>query len=206
MTVADFLSKNYHTILLDLPGFGDSQRPPSVWDSRDYARFVSSFLSNIGCFDTSVMGHSFGGKVALYLALRNKVPKLILVAPSGLERRSLLTHLLIFLGKLTKPFLPMQLKIALATRLGFTDWLEARQMRDILGKIVTEDIREVLSKISCPTLIIWGDRDNNQNISFAKVFKERIKNSKLRIVWGAGHNPHIEKPKEFLQILSEELL
>ena len=56
-----------------------------------------------------------------------------------------------------------------------------------------------------PTIIIWGDKDSVLDVSQTKIFKKEIPNSTVRIVWGAGHSPHIEKPKAFLDILNEYL-
>jgi len=54
-----------------------------------------------------------------------------------------------------------------------------------------------------PTLIIWGDQDNMIPISHAYAAHEAIPGSRLEIIEGAGHFPHVEEPLRFVEILSE---
>jgi len=53
---------------------------------------------------------------------------------------------------------------------------------------------------------MWGDRDNVLQVSQTKIFKKEIRGSRVRIVWGAGHNPHIQKPEQLVVILKRNLL
>ena len=54
-----------------------------------------------------------------------------------------------------------------------------------------------------PTLIIWGDRDNIIPVSHAYAAHDAILGSRLEIIQGTGHFPHVEEPLRFVEILSE---
>jgi pimeloyl-ACP methyl ester carboxylesterase len=52
-----------------------------------------------------------------------------------------------------------------------------------------------------PTLIVWGERDNIIPVSHAHQAHEAMPNSRLEIVPGVGHFPHVEDPFRFVEIL-----
>jgi len=83
------------------------------------------------------------------------------------------------------------------------DYVNSGPLRKILVKVVNEDLTNTANKIKIPTLIIWGEKDKVVLLEHAKELKEIIKDSELRIVWGASHSPHIEKPYEFTEIVEE---
>ncbi|MGA2967652.1 MAG: alpha/beta hydrolase, partial [Candidatus Levyibacteriota bacterium] len=101
--------------------------------------------------------------------------------------------------------LPRSPKNKISNLIGSEDYKSSGEMRKIFIRIVNQDLRALLSRIAVPTYIIWGDKDNVLPVSQTKIFKQEIKDSKVRIVWGAGHNPHLEKPKQFIAILKDIL-
>ena len=85
-----FAEAGYRNIVLDLPGFGRSDKPDDV--NYDLAFFVSSlqgFLDKTGIDRCTLLGNSLGGAIALgaTLAYPERVEKLILMAPGGVEER-----------------------------------------------------------------------------------------------------------------------
>ena len=72
--------KNKKVLIIDLPGFGNSSEPNSVWSIEDYADFVNKIVNNLGYNKCSIIGHSFGGKIGLVYASKYDVDKLILLA------------------------------------------------------------------------------------------------------------------------------
>ncbi len=197
---SDQFKSKYRIILVDLPGFGGSSKPNVDWGIYEYFEFTKKFIESLGLKKLAVLGHSFGGRVAILLAARtNLVEKLILVDAAGMELKSWKA----ILFSLMKPFvswLPQEVK----NRLGSHDYKEAGEMRKIFVKIVNQPLREELAKITTPTLIVWGEKDTILSLKEAKMLHKGIKNSVLRNVWGAGHWPHTQKPEQFAQILQEE--
>ena len=101
--------------------------------------------------------------------------------------------------------LPIFIKHRIGNLIGSADYKTSGELRKIFVKTVNQDLRALLPKIAARTVIIWGDKDRSLPVSQTKIFKKEIKDSKVRIVWGAGHNPHLEKTEQFLSILKEIL-
>lgn len=207
--VARYLSDYFNILILDFPGFGRTQKAPGDLDIYGYASFTRSFLKKLNISTYSILGHSFGGRVAILLASEGKeVEKLILVDSGGLNERDLLTSIKQKVVVFTKPvlkLLPIKLTQRIKNYMGSDDYRNSGDMRNTLVKILNQKLIDKLPKIRTPTLVVWGDRDKVLNVKESKVFADKIPDSKLRIVWGAGHSPFIDKPDKFLEILKEFL-
>lgn len=82
--ILDILAQDHTVIAPDLPGFGDSTVPKEIWDMRDYAQAINSILEYEHLQDVVVIGHSFGGRIALLLAaLSGRLTKAIVLNASG---------------------------------------------------------------------------------------------------------------------------
>ena len=199
--IAGHLSQKYRVWSLDFPGFGSSPKPSFDWSIYDYAKFVEDFINSEKLKDIIVLGHSFGGRVAVLL----KAEKLVLVDAAGLEIKTLKATIggLIF-DKMSfmKKYVPTNLK----SLFGSADYRSAGSMRKIFVKVVNQDLSKELSEIKCPTLIIWGEKDLVLPISQAKAIKNIVKGSILRVVWGADHWPHLSRSREFLEVLDEYII
>jgi pimeloyl-ACP methyl ester carboxylesterase len=207
--VAKSLANKYKVILLDLPGFGITAMPKSTFGVFEYADFVQKFLGKLKIDKCIVLGHSFGGRLAIVLASESgTVKKLVLVDSGGIEQKSLYAKLMQILRKILAPFfliLPVSVKNKIGSVIGSVDYKTSGEMRKIFVKIVNQNLRIYLPKIKIPTVIIWGDKDNQLPVSETKIFKQEIVGSKVRIIWGAGHDPHIQKPEQLANILNEIL-
>lgn len=200
------LSSDFKVILLDLPGFGITNRPKESFEIFDYAEFVKDFLLKLEIDKCILIGHSFGGRIGLILSVSpdKLVEKLILVDSGGIEKNKLsvkLIRLIIPARRLFPNFIQKKIKKVI----GSSDYNSSGEMRDIFIKVVNQDLSFLFKKIKIPTLIIWGEKDKVLNVDIAKEFKAGIVNSKTRIVWGAGHDPHLQKSDQFVEILKDEL-
>lgn len=206
------LSDRFHVIVIDLPGFGKTQKPDEDWNVFDYASFVCEIAAKLNIENAILMGHSFGGRVATVLAASKLVNftinKLVLVDSAGIEGRSLSVLLRITAAKLLKPLtllLPKKLRYNIRSKVGSSDYNNAGDMQRILSKVSSQNLTRLLPKISIPTLVIWGSKDDLLSIELTKIYKKLIPNCKVRVVWKAGHAPQLDSEAGFLQILSEEL-
>lgn len=209
MPVAKKLAQDYTVILLDLPGFGLTPRPKESYSIYDYAKFVEHFLNKLEIKKVMLIGHSFGGRIGIILGSKSRLlDKLILVDAAAVEKKSLLVQAKITFNKLAilpvKLFFPHQVE-EIKNKFGSDDYQTAGNMRDIFIKTVNEDLTPLLSKIEVPTLVIWGEKDSTRPLSEGKLIKDTIHDAKLRVVWGAGHSPYLEKPRKFVEILEENL-
>jgi len=200
------LSKQITVVLVDLPGFGQTLEPQTPWEITDYANFVKDFIKRLELKEITLMGHSFGGRIALILASKNLCGRLVLVDSAGLPIKDLKAKIVLTAVKMGKPvlrLLPKKYSQIILNLLGSPDYKNAGTMLATFKRIVLPDLTSYAKKITVPTLIVWGDRDQMLSLKHAKRFKELIPNSTLRIVWGAGHNPHLEKPEKFREVIRE---
>jgi len=91
------LSEHHRLIVPDLPGHGESDKPPADYSPRFYARVIRHLMDEVGVDQAVVVGNSMGGRIGLELALRsaNRVRALVLIcaAVPGLRWRYLMGFL-----------------------------------------------------------------------------------------------------------------
>ena len=196
-----------------LPGFGENLAPKEPWSVDDYVEWVKNFSQNFDPF--FLLGHSFGGRIAIKFALKypEKVSKLILVSSAGIkESKSQLQKFiltsglkvfnLIFRLPVLDKFKPLFQKIFYRYILKKSDYLEAKgTMKGTFKKIIEEDLAPYLSEIKTPTLIIWGEKDKITPLKNAYLLKENIRNSELKILENVSHSPHLEAPEKLAKVI-----
>lgn len=211
--VFKWLSQSHKVYVLDLPGFGKSQIPPIPWDSSDYAQLVTVFLEKFDIPKAHLIGHSFGGRISIILSAEHpeKVDKLILVDSAGLKpKRPPKYYLRVGLAKVGKWIRRCgssgeRLANALSARLGSKDYQEAGEMRETLVKVVNQDLRSLLPRISASTLLIWGENDKDTPVWFGKVMEREIPDAGLVILKGAGHFSYLDQFPQFCRIVASFL-
>lgn len=213
--VREMLRHSYRVVSLDLPGFGLSERPSDVWGTAEYAQRVTQVLRELDADDVlALVGHSFGGKVAVRLARGGEVRMggLVLIgtpgvrlplSPEAAKRISRVKRL----RKLAAA-LPGPLRNGLNARLnkgGSRDYQEAGEMRPILVKTVNEDLRDVLVGITVPTLLMWGERDDAAPLEIGRQMETAIPGAGLVVLEHSGHFPFLDEPVAFGAILASFL-
>lgn len=199
-----YLDKNYKKVLIDLPGFGKTPQPKEVFSSYDYAHEISSWLKLKKFKKITLLGHSFGGKIAAILAAENPkmVENLILIASSGLPKPQKKINL--FINKFVPPFLKKNLGPHFIKLFTSDDYQNAGEMLPIFKKVVKEDISSDFAKIITPTLIIWGKNDEAVPLRFGQKIHHLIRDSHFRIFEG-GHFVFWERPKEVAYSINDFL-
>lgn len=200
------LAPNFRVVSLDLPGFGGSDAPASAWSLNDYVELVKSFIAQLDMGKPAVIGHSFGGRIAICLGAQDLVSKIILANSAGVRpRRSPLYYLQVYAYKLARRLLdlaPASLRPALLEKLqqrfGSSDYRNAAPvLRKILVNVVNEDLTALLPAIKVPTLLIWGEQDTATPLYQAKILEQNIPDAGLVVLKGAGHYSFLDKPGEF---------
>lgn len=208
--IARELSKDNKVVLLDLPGFGGSSFFKKD-DAKilDYISLIDNFINKLKLKDIILLGHSFGGKLSVILSVKNKnIKKLILASPSGIEKKNLKVTFSFKIAAFVKKLnflIPKHLSNFLIGAMSSRDYKTAGELRSTFKNIVKKDVRSEAKNLNIPTIIVWGEKDKELPVYNAQLFRKHILNSTLRIIWGAGHFPHLEKPKQFIQILKEYL-
>ena len=200
--IGDRFIKTHRVIILDLPGYGESTEPTSVWSVYDYVECVHKLLTNLKVSSPILIGHSFGGKISLLYASMYDTKKLICLASpykKAVERLSIKTKAL----KLAKK-IPVinKLEDFAKKHIGSTDYKSASvMMRKILVNTVNLDLTNEVKKISCPTLLIWGTSDNAVPYDDALELESLIKGSGLVTYEGCTHYAYLERLEQTINVL-----
>ena len=222
----DEMSQLFNVVAVDLPGFGQSDKPKISYTIEFYQKFVVQFLKKLKIqHKISVVGSSLGGHIAAELAIShsNLINKLILISPAGA--------------------LPSSFKgtVALKKYVKVTDAKSVRQVKQALSEIVYNNkpvdmtyAQMVFQKISMPgakhaflsalrgsaqarrlnrylnqiqaqTLLLWGKEDVIIPVRFVKSFVN-MKNCRIILLEHCGHRPHAERPRLFNKIVTDFLM
>jgi len=193
-SIYNYLLNSYRIITIDLPGFGQSDRPKETVGTYEYSEIIYKFMTNLDIKKVSIVGHSFGGKIALLLSYNypELIERLILIDSSGIKpKRGLLWYLKVFSFKFLKFLYKNMFKNRkledFKNKFGSDDYKKAGQMRDILVKTVNEDFTNILDKINCPVFLYWGEKDKDTPLWMAKIMVKKIKDVGLFVVKNGGH-------------------
>jgi pimeloyl-ACP methyl ester carboxylesterase len=223
-TVAALAPAGYRTIAMDLPGFGDTDKPLGAsYDAAFFARWVEALLDALNIERAHVLGHSMGGRVALEMGFRypDRVESLMLMTPSLAWRRDRpwATWL-----KLLRPELgvlqptPRRLAEALVYRAipAGASWAAAG-IDDFLRSYLTPRGRAAfyaaarqiyleephgpngfwtrLEALQSESLFLWGRRDNLVPIAFARHVRDALPAAR-HVELDCGHIPQFERPSQ----------
>ncbi|OPZ76869.1 MAG: 2-hydroxy-6-oxo-6-(2'-aminophenyl)hexa-2,4-dienoic acid hydrolase [Alphaproteobacteria bacterium ADurb.Bin438] len=177
----------FENILVDFKGFGASKEPETEYGVPDYANDVLKLISSFNDdMDTFLIGHSFGGRVAIEIAAnhKDKVKGIILVASAGLmKKRSFLFKIKAKVIRAISKIFPNKFN------LGSADYQKTKGvMRKTFVKVINHNQEEMAKQIDCKTLLIYGEDDTETPKEFGERFNKLIKNSRLFIIKKQGHN------------------
>ncbi len=193
---------DYDVIILDLPGFGQSEEPKEAWHLNDFVQMIYELLKSLNISNPILIGHSFGGKIALLYASAHPTKKLILFGSPFKVKKNPQSLKVKALKKLKKMPGLNKLTETMKKHMGSTDYRSATpMMRDILVKHVNTDITENVKKIKCPTIIIWGTNDVAVPIADAYDLESLIKDSAVIPYEGCTHYAYLERLPQTVSII-----
>jgi pimeloyl-ACP methyl ester carboxylesterase len=209
------LSDELELIALDFPGMGQSDPPPVGWSVSDYADLVVALLDQLGLARVSLLAHSFGGRVSIVLAQTRpeRIARVVITGGAGLKpKRKPSYYSKVAVAKAGRVVGAVggapgkELQDRMRRKVASTDWLEASDaMRDTFRLVIGEDLAPRLPEITRPTLLIWGEDDEDAPLWMGQEMERRIPGSALITLPGAGHFAYAEKAGEFNVIASHFL-
>jgi pimeloyl-ACP methyl ester carboxylesterase len=219
--VAPLLAERHRVLVPDLPGHGGSNPLPAAANLAGFADRVGVLAEREGMLPAAIVGHSLGAVVALRLALRRPeaVSSLVLAAAAGISsttrRAKYGLRILGIIGprRLVAPWADSVADSALLRQLVFGHWgaadtgsmsraavdgfLEGTRLttdsESAARALVLDDVRQGLGELHCPTLVLWGARDNQLPVSDGFDFARRL-NAELRVIADCGHLLIGERP------------
>lgn len=196
-------------LALDLPGFGAAPPPPAAMGAAGYAQAVEPVLETLGS-RAVVVGHSFGGRVAVHLAARRPeavgglvltgVPLLRLPrTKSRVSRRYRLVRLARRLRLVPEEALEQARR-----RYGSADYRAATGvMREVLVRVVGESYEEQLAALGCPVRLVWGEDDPVVPPAVAERALDLLTAGTLTVLPGVGHDVPAEAPGDLAAAIGE---
>lgn len=203
--LGDNLCDRFRVTIIDFPGFGESDEPSSAWTITDYANMLEKLVVELKIKKPIIMGHSFGGRVAIRYSANNPIEKLVLFGSPCIRREQELSFSVKLLKKLkTLPGLN-EFGEYMKKYIGSRDYKAASPiMRKILVNVVNEDLSEYAKKIEEPTLLIWGEMDTEALVEDARELEKIMMDAGLIILPGT-HYAYLENLEYVCNILREFL-
>lgn len=194
------LSDRFTVYSLDLPGFGESEigLPLSLYEVAD---ILYHFCVKLEIERPILLGHSYGGRIAIIYASKYPIKKLVLVSAAGIKQDlTLKKKVSVRIYKLLK-------KCKIKVNMGSKDYIDSDNVkRKMLVNAVNCDLSADMKSIhDVETLLIYGNEDTTTPLSIARAIEKNIEGSALVTIENSGHFPYLEQPTVFQLILDSFL-
>ena len=228
--IAPELSKNYHVIAIDWPGFGGSEAfvDMDLHNPRSFATVGIDFLDTLRIDKAHIMATDIGLSPALIMGLENpnRIGRIVVMdgipfptsAYSSWEVRSFARKNSIRAKALIKWFPKISAKIAYNK--GF--YKGSNIPREVLDEFLEDGYNKTtqraflsyfqnnalgqaylesrIKEIQQPVLVVWGKHDRFINVKLGELLAEELPNARLDIIEDSGHFVHMDKPEKLLKV------
>lgn len=211
----DRLAERHEVWVPEHPGYGGSDTPPWLDNIGDLAYFYLDFIRRFGLSGIDMVGASLGGWLACEIAVRDAAAlrSLTLVAPAGLRVQGLRKTDIFLLSPdetIRRLFHDPAFAEAALAQPETEDTVETGlKNRLATAKLAWEPrlynphLHKWLHRIPVPTLVLWGRQDRIIPQGYGPAFTGLIAGSRLRVIEGCGHLPHVEKADETVEALQQ---
>lgn len=210
------LSDTSRVIVIDFPGFGESDAPYRPFSVGDYTDVVIKLFEELHIEKANIVCHSFGGRVSILLA--NKRPdlvnKMVFTDAAGVKpKRGAKYYYKVYKYKFFKKLYNIKALRNLCKAVGFDVEKRVKKagssdyqalsddMKKTFIKVVNEDLTPYLKNIKSSVLLIWGDKDTDTPMYMAKTMEREIKDSGLVVFEGSGHFSYLDDIPRYVKII-----
>lgn len=202
----ELLAAQYRVIVFEVPGFGQSPANERSQSMPELADTMAQAVANLGIERFNLMGNSFGGKLALWLAVQQpeRMQALILVAPAAIRPEG---------GLPPAALSPEELMARLyahperqAPLPPLDPAIRAKQqalVRRVMGPARDEALESRLPGLNVPVLVLFGTMDRMIPPEMGRLYCERLPNCHLILVYDAGHEVDADRPEAFVSVVSD---
>lgn len=215
--IAKDLASDYFVTVLDFPAHGDSGRPPEPWGVRDFALCVKELTETLRIVPCDVIAHSFGGRVALWLAANEPqtVKRLVITGGAGIKKPQTeeqkkkseayqkkkkallgLARIPLVGGAAQKSLKALQQKYGSADYNALDD-----EMKKTFVQVISEDLRPLLPQIKASTLLIWGENDQDTPLWMGQAMEKEIPDAGLVIFENDDHYAYLRQWPRFVSVV-----
>ncbi len=201
------LASSFRVYNLDLSGFGESEEPKEPWSIYDYEEMLEAFCKAMEIENPILIAHSFGGRIALIYASRNPVFQMVLTGGAGIrDKRGPDYYFRVYSYKAARKILDVlkleKTKEKLMKNAGSSDYRNTNGiMRQTFVKVVNEDLSPLLPKVSCETLLVWGEKDEMTPLWMGKKMEKEMPNAGLAVFEKDDHFAYWNQMPRFLSVL-----
>ena len=219
--VAERMQDRFRIMIPDFPGHGKSGRPPEPWGVPEYAGCLMQLLQDSDFAPCHVIAHSFGCRVAAWLAAEHPelFGKIIFTGAAGIrktpsaearkrsERYKKLKGICEQMKKMPLLNGPAgKWENLLRQKYGSPDYNALDdEMRKTFVKVINQDLTELYGKFRASTLLIWGDADTETPLWMGKEMEKRIPDAGLVTFEGGTHFAYLEQIDRFATIARQFL-
>lgn len=203
----DLLSRQFHVIAFEMPGFGRSPENTRTQTMPQLAATMAQAVTNLGIDRFNLWGTSFGGKAALWLALQapERILGLVLESPAAIRPE----------GAAPPPDSPEELARRLYAHPERVGLLPApdpaaraksrSMMARLMGPARDRELEEKLAGLETPTLVLFGTLDRLIPPEMGHIYKDLMPNCHLIFVYDAAHEIGADRPEAFAEVVSDFL-
>ena len=178
--LANKLKSRYKCVLVDMPGFGKSDFNGEK-NVKEYTKTIHDFLHDKLNIDPSyIVGHSFGGKIALEYYFNYGIKGITLIASPVLKpKRKINYYFNIIMYKIKK-----KLKCNV-NKYGSRDFKECKkEMKSFFVNVVNTHYDKKILKVRVPVLLVYSRKDEKVNFRSARKLHNKLLRSRLRVING----------------------
>ncbi len=200
------LQEDFYITNIDLPGFGKSEEPPYGYTIYDYYEVVDALLKKLKIETPIIIGHSFGGRIAIIYSAKKTVDKLVLLS-TPFKRSEKKKTIKVKILKIMKNIpIVNQLEDYMKTKIGSNDYKSATPiMRKVLVNTVNEDLTEYLKQIKASTILIGGTLDTAVKEKELKYAEGIMKDAGLVLYEDATHYAYLERIDQTVKVIKKFL-
>lgn len=210
------LAQHFHVFAPDTPGFGLTERPNWMRDMSDYVLYFRDLMDTLGLEKPFIVGHSIGGWMAVEIAVwyPERVSKLVLTNAFGLRVKGTPIPDIFAMSPeeiagicfeditASLPLMPSEISVEYM----LSQYKELTALACLIWNPTYDPkLERRLERVSCPTLILWGENDHLTAPVYGDAYHNLIAGSKLVKLAGSGHMPMFEQTEQWSASISQFL-
>jgi 3-oxoadipate enol-lactonase len=223
---ADHFDADHQVILVDPPGFGESQKLTTTFTFEDCARCIVDILDGLGLERTHFVGNSWGGMIGGTFAAEypDRIGSAVLMnctaSPAGLRQKieySFLLGMAGLLGGIRPPLTRSVLKAFLGPTTFRTRPDVVAFVRDTVQRVdlksgswavrsvvpLRPDQRALLSRVKTPVMVVAGAEDATFPVPETKAMADAIPGGAMTVLDGVAHLAALEDPSLVNKLIGE---
>jgi len=207
--VINSLKENNKVVCVDMLGFGRSDEPISSIKLIDYVNSVKSLADYLKIKRPIIIGHSFGGRVAIYYGALYEYEKIFLVNTPAFKNKSIKYYLKVYKYKIKKNVLKLFNKEKYYDFIHSSGSLDYKMcscvMKGTFKNIVRKDLKDELKRLKGNVVIISSVGDTEVRYKDNVKMYKLIDNSEMYVFYASNHFCYIEEYDKFINIVNKNI-